>query len=69
MSISSKLSVCPYCKEEIAPGAVLCKHCGSPLKMIKKKKSAPFWRSQYMLGIYTGIIFMVLMIYLYNKIF
>ena len=20
--------VCPFCKEEIAPGAVKCKHCG-----------------------------------------
>ena len=61
--------MCPYCNEEIAPGAVLCKHCGSPLKMIKKKKRVPLCRSNYMLGVYTGVLFMVLMIYLYNKIF
>lgn len=64
-----KLSLCPYCKEEIALGAVLCKHCGSPLKLSKKKRKVPFWRSAYMLGLYSGIVLIVLLIILYNTLF
>ena len=60
---------CPYCMEEIVPGAIICRHCGSPLKLPKKKKKAPFWRSSFMLGLYTGIIVMVLLTVLYNKVF
>ena len=55
--------------EEIVPGAIICRHCGSPLKLPKKKKKAPFWRSSFMLGLYTGIIVMVLLTVLYNKVF
>nr|MBN2277137.1 hypothetical protein [candidate division Zixibacteria bacterium] len=69
MGVSSKTSICPYCKEQITPGALLCKHCGTPLKFPKPKKKVPFWRTAYMLGVYSGIGFMLLMIYLWNKIF
>jgi len=64
-----KTARCPYCMEEIAPGALICKHCGSHLKAPKKKKIVPFWRNTFMLGFYCGVVFMILMIYLYNKVF
>ena len=55
--------------EEIAPGAIVCKHCGSKITVLKKKKKSPFWRGNFMLGFYCGIIVMIFLIYLYNKIF
>jgi predicted amidophosphoribosyltransferase len=64
-----KIIRCPYCMEEIAPGALICKHCGSHLKTPKRKKKTPFWRNTYMLGVYSGVVFMILMIYLYNRVF
>lgn len=31
-------AICPYCKEHIIPGALICKHCGSKLaKQIGEK--------------------------------
>ncbi len=69
MSTTGTQSRCPYCMETIARGAVICKHCGTPLKLPKKRKKIPFWRGQYMLGVYSGIVFMILMIILWNKIF
>jgi len=61
---------CPFCKEEIAPGAVICKHCHSILSAPpKKKKKVPFWYSTFMLGVYTGIVFSGILVYLYYKIF
>jgi len=69
MDSNALTSLCPYCREEIAPGALICKHCGSPLKKPTKKSRKSFWLNQYMLGVYTGVIFMILMIILYHKIF
>jgi predicted amidophosphoribosyltransferase len=63
------MTFCPFCREEITPGAIICKHCGSPLKYPKQMKKAPFWRGTFMLGVYSGIAFMVLLIILYSKIF
>jgi len=59
---------CPFCREEIARGAIVCKHCGSKIQILKKAKKPPFWRNNFMLGFYCGILFMILMIYFYNKI-
>jgi predicted nucleic acid-binding Zn ribbon protein len=69
MGINKKTLTCPYCKEEIAPGAVICKHCGSSLKLPAKNKKRSFWLDTYMLGVYSGVILMVLLVILYNKIF
>jgi predicted amidophosphoribosyltransferase len=62
---------CPYCKEDIAGGAVVCKHCHSIINVPppKKKKKAPFWRNMFMLGFYSGIVVSALLIYFYSKIF
>ena len=68
MAVESKTRRCPYCSEEIAPGALVCKHCHAPL-MKKQKPKPPFWRGQFMLGVYSGIFFMILMIYIFNKAF
>jgi len=67
--MAGDFSICPVCKEEIARGAVLCKHCGTLLKVPKKSKRVPFWRSQYMLGVYSGVILMVLLIVAWNRLF
>jgi predicted amidophosphoribosyltransferase len=69
MSIGEKTVRCPYCREEIIPGALICKHCGSQLKMPKKKNKRSFWMDTYMLGVYSGVILMILLVILYNKIF
>ena len=63
------MSRCPYCLEEITPGALICKHCGSPIRIPGKKRKIPFWRGTFMLGLYSGIMLMVLLIILYNRIF
>ncbi|MBN2226329.1 MAG: hypothetical protein JW763_03095 [candidate division Zixibacteria bacterium] len=68
MVVAQKSSKCPYCREDIAPGALVCKHCGMPL-VKKPKPKPPFWRSQYMLGVYSGVAFMILMIYFYSRLF
>ncbi|UCD16597.1 MAG: hypothetical protein JSV44_09040 [Candidatus Zixiibacteriota bacterium] len=68
MAIVQSASKCPYCREEIVTGALLCKHCGMPL-VKRQRKKPPFWRSPYMLGAYSGVAFMILMIYLYSRIF
>ncbi|MCP4706722.1 MAG: hypothetical protein GY865_19160 [candidate division Zixibacteria bacterium] len=60
------VSKCPFCKEEIARGAIVCKHCGSKIQILKSKRKKPFWRSSFMFGFYCGIILMILLIYLYN---
>lgn len=65
----SKKNVCPYCREEIAPGAVICKHCRTPLKLSKKKKARSFWVGNYMLGFYSGTAFVILLIILYYRFF
>jgi hypothetical protein len=59
---------CPFCKEEIAPGALICKHCHSIIKLPPPKKKVPTWRNKFLLGFYAGILFMALMIYLYVKL-
>jgi len=65
----TKSKKCPYCLETINPGAVICRHCGSSLKIHKRKKKIPRWRTQYMLGLYSGVAIMVVLIYLFNRIF
>jgi len=69
MTTAEKTVRCPFCREEIIPGALICKHCGSPLKMPKAKKKRSFWLDTYMLGVYSGVILMILLVILYNKIF
>ncbi len=32
--------VCPYCLEEIKPGAIRCKHCHADLSVLQKPVSA-----------------------------
>lgn len=55
---------CPFCREMVAKGASRCPHCHENLKIPKKKKKAPPWRSSFMLGFYTAtIIWLVLIIY------
>ncbi len=60
---------CPYCLEEVKPGAMICKHCGTPLRKMPKKKVVPWWRTNFMFGFYTGIVIMILLIVLYNRTF
>jgi len=69
MVLPRKKTLCPYCREEIQPGALVCRHCHSPLNIPKKRKPVPFWRNTYMLGVYSGIALMILLIILYSKIF
>ncbi|MCX6827082.1 MAG: hypothetical protein NTV06_07455 [candidate division Zixibacteria bacterium] len=59
---------CPFCREEILSGAMVCKHCHSIIKLPLKKKKGPLWRSSYLLGFYSGIIFMAALIYIYTKL-
>jgi len=60
---------CPFCKEEIQKGAIVCKHCGSKIQILKKQKKKPRGRSSFMLGFYCGILLMILLVYLYNRTF
>jgi predicted nucleic acid-binding Zn ribbon protein len=70
MKAAKEKEKCPYCREEIAPGAVICKHCRSIINApLKKKKKTPFWYGSYMLGVYSGIIFSGILIYIFFKIF
>lgn len=42
LEAESSESTCPFCKEQILPGAVKCKHCGEFLnKSEQKKKKGP----------------------------
>jgi len=68
MGKTAKITACPYCMEEIAPGAIICKHCHTPLKLPQRKKKAPLWRCSYMLGVYSGIALAILLFILYNKL-
>ncbi len=69
MAISSATSKCPYCLEEIKPGAVICKHCRTPLKKPEGKKSSGFWQTKFMWGFYSGVAVMIVLIILFNRIF
>jgi len=62
-------SKCPYCMEEIAPGAMVCKHCHAILKKPEVKKKRPWWMTNFALGFFSGVLFMGLLIYLYIRIF
>ena len=69
MKVLNKKEICPFCKEEITPGALVCKHCHSIIKLPPQQKKVPAWRNKFLLGFYTGVIFMGVLIYLYTKIF
>jgi len=48
----TRLQLCPFCKEEIAVGAIKCKHCGEMLK----QKSTAFGGGLIMAGLFLGAI-------------
>ena len=33
--------ICPYCKEEVADGAIKCKHCSSMLAQVNPSQANP----------------------------
>ncbi|MDL2313816.1 DUF4190 domain-containing protein [Desulfovibrio sp. OttesenSCG-928-C14] len=54
---------CPFCKEDIAEGAIKCKHCGSMLVPVQgsshhyQDSSTPIWTSitSLVLGVLAGV--------------
>lgn len=62
-------NICPYCREEVAQGAVVCRHCRSTIKPLKNKKKIPFLLSKFMLGLYSGAILIILLNIVCNKWF
>lgn len=66
---TKKKEKCPYCKEEIAPGALVCKHCRSIIKLPSQQKKVPAWRNKFLLGFYCGILFSAALLYFYYKLF
>jgi predicted amidophosphoribosyltransferase len=71
MSVAKTTTTCPYCKESIAEGASICKHCHSDLAALKKKKPSIFARyNTFKYGFFTGAItLIVLFLLVYFKFF
>jgi hypothetical protein len=49
--VTIEKNICPYCKEEIRPAAVKCKHCGSTLEEKSNKGNIGFAIASLILGI------------------
>jgi hypothetical protein len=64
MSTLSEITKCPHCRETIAVGASICKHCHSEIKTSAK----PSWLSKYntfRLGFLVGVLFSAVLLFLY----
>ncbi len=64
MSVLKEDQKCPYCKESIAAGATICKHCHSELKAVKSKKSVFAKYNNFRAGFLSGILFTLVVIIL-----
>lgn len=65
MSLAKETTRCPYCKEQIAEGAVRCKHCHADLVKREEKKGSRFtklntFRTGFLCGIAFSIVIAVL---------
>ncbi|UCG60952.1 MAG: hypothetical protein JSV52_11560 [Candidatus Zixiibacteriota bacterium] len=66
MTLARNFTKCPYCREEIAEGAIRCKHCHADLSDLKKKESVWAKYNCFRTGFLVGILFtIVLSIILY----
>lgn len=66
------ISKCPYCAEEINPGAVKCKHCGEWLNKkaeseVKKEDHSAAIALGYIFSILGGVIGLVFALYLVTR--
>jgi len=61
MSLAKETTRCPYCKEQIAEGAVRCKHCHADLVKHEEKKLSRFARvNTFRIGFLCGIAFTII---------
>ncbi len=57
MTLAQNLIKCPYCREEIAYGAIRCKHCHADLSELKKKDSIWAKYNCFRTGFLCGVLF------------
>jgi len=61
------VTVCPFCKELIPKGAMVCSHCHSMVKIPPHKKKRPFVLNNFMLGVYAATIFWLYIIFTFFR--
>jgi len=64
MSLVVEKARCPFCKEPIAKGAALCKHCQSLLPPPKTKNKFTKQINTFRTGFLAGILFSIIIFYL-----
>lgn len=58
MSVAKTFETCPFCREQILPGALRCKHCHADLSESKAKKKSSLARfNTFRLGFLIGVLF------------
>ncbi len=57
MSVVKENQKCPFCKETIAAGATICRHCHSKLSEVRAQKSFFARYNTFRFGFLVGVLF------------